>query len=763
MVGEKRKRGEKRGNPLLRWSVKQESFTHGFSRSDLQALSAICEAIMPPVPLLSLDLDMKLKVLRNDALLSFFKSSSDQSHVRPDEVAEVMATKAMPVTVKVVRIVLRLLTFRLGTLLLCGFVCLDKKNWPFLLKFSDISLDKREKVLQKWSTQWYNPLVRIAFMMIKAIFLFYYFTWTNENSETPAWDAIGYSVNLGENEDMEHRERPLEKGIIETAKEDEMSIKQRLINKGLIVTEDKESDSYKIECDAVVVGSGCGGGVAAANLAKSGLRVVILEKGNYFVPRDYSALEGPSTFELFEAHSLLMTHDGRFRFMAGSTVGGGSVVNWAASLKTPDAIINEWSVDRGIAIFAREEYTAAMERVCKRIGVTEKIIKEGFQNQILRKGCEKLGLDVTVVPRNSSEKHYCGSCSFGCRTGDKRGTDSTWLVDAVNNNAVILTQCRAEKLILADNDAQTRKQSGRKKICLGVTACPSNRTRKKLQINAKVTVVACGSLMTPGLLASSGLRNPNIGRGLHIHPILMVWGYFPEKNSDFNGAAHEGEIVTSLHYVFEIDSTTTPNITLETPAIGPGTFAALIPWVSGSDMKNRLAKYARTSHIFAMIRDEGVGEVKGGLVKYRLTKADEENLAIGLKQALRILVAAGAEEVGTYRSDGQRIKCKGIKEEDLEAFLRTVNVPAGAVSMSKHWTHSFTAHQMGCCRMGATEKEGAIDGYGESWEAQDLYVCDASVLPTALGVNPMITIQSTAYCISNRIAMLMEKKKKKKD
>ncbi|KFK42743.1 hypothetical protein AALP_AA1G034000 [Arabis alpina] len=677
-----RRRGEKRGNPLLRWrSVKQESFSHGFSEPDLQVLSAICEAIMPRVPLLTLDLDMKLKVLRNDALLSFFKSSSGWSHVRPDEVAELLVTKAMPVTVKV----------------------------------------------------------------------------TNENTENPAWDAIGYAVDIGTNDDAEQKERPLDKGIIETAKEDDKTIKQLMINKGLQVTGERESNTYKIECDAVVVGSGCGGGVAAANLAKSGLRVVVLEKGNYFVPQDYSALEGPSMFELFELNTLLMTHDGRFRFMAGKTVGGGSVVNWAAALKTPDAIIDEWSVDLGIPIFSKEEYKAAMNIVYKRLGVTEKIIKEGFQNQILRKGCEKLGLDVTAVPRNTSEKHHCGSCSFGCNTGDKIGTDSTWLVDAVNNNAVILTQCQADKLILIDNDAENRWESGRRKRCLGVTASLSNGT--KLQINAKVTVVACGSLMTPGLLTSSGLKNPNIGCGLHIHPILMVWGYFPEKNSNFEGVAHEGEIVTSLHYVFPIDSTT-PNITLEIPAIGPGMFAALTPWVSGSDMKTRLAKYARTSHIFVMVRDEGVGKVRGEIVTYKLTKSDEENLTIGLKQALRILVAAGATEVGTYRSDGQRLKCDGIKEEELETFLDTVTVPPGVLSMSKHWTHSFTAHQIGCCRMGATEKEGALDGYGESWEAEDLYVCDASVLPTAIGVNPMITIQSTAYCISKRIAELMETKKK---
>ncbi|CAN1245243.1 Long-chain-alcohol oxidase FAO2 [Linum grandiflorum] len=133
-------------------------------------------------------------------------------------------------------------------------------------------------------------------------------------------------------------------------------------------------------------------------------------------------------------------------------------------------------------------------------------------------------------------------------------------------------------------------------------------------------------------------------------------------------------------------------------------------------------KYPRTAVLFALVRDVGSGEVKvEGRVSHRLDKLDKENLRTGLRQALRILVAAGAVEVGTLRSDGQRFRCQGS------------------------------------CRMGATEDDGGVDENGESWEAKGLFVCDASVLPSAVGVNPMITIQSTAFCIANKIAASFKK------
>lgn len=734
---------------MLRGGRRGCKYTNSLSSAEMASMASICEALLPPLQLESLDTTKYDTTSK--AVQQFWKASGSEFPV-PHEVAEILVKRALKEALILVRVILWMLSTRLGTFLLCGSLCLSKK-WPFINNFSNISLDNREKVLQKWFNHRFLTPIRLAFLYLKVVCHFVFFSQCDEKDENPAWEAIGYKVDTDEiTSNVHHKERPLEKGIVEARNESDSTLAQSLIEKGLEVTTDAKTNVLNIKCDVVIVGSGCGGGVAAAVLASSGKKVLVLEKGNYYTPSDYSSLEGPSLNELYELGGTFATWNGNMAILAGSTVGGGSAVNWAASIRTPDNVLKEWEKDHKLSIFASQEYLSAMDIVCKRIGVTDNCMEEGLQNQVLRRGCKNLGLQVDYVPRNSSEHHYCGSCNYGCARGEKQGTEVTWLVDAVDNGAVVLTGTKAERFILEKN----KGKGVRRKKCLGVMAnVVTNNITWRLKVEAKVTVSACGALSTPPLMISSGLKNKHIGKNLHLHPVLMSWGYFPDSNSDVKGKCYEGGIITSVHKVLSEDKKV--KAIVETPALGPGALSTLVPWVSGLDFKERMLKYSRTVHLITIIRDKGSGEVRSeGRVHYAIDESDKENIRDGLKQALRILIAAGAAEVGTQRSDGQRIECNGNNEIELDKFVESIYAAGGSMSHEEKWTIYSSAHQMGSCRMGMSEKESAVDENGMSWEAEGLFVCDASLLPTAIGVNPMITIQSTAFCVANRIAAFVK-------
>ncbi|CAN6287992.1 unnamed protein product [Urochloa humidicola] len=743
--------GRSRGSPLLR-RCKREGYTHGLRPPQMEALRAMCGAIIPSLPVQGLRGD-------DDDVERFYRASAADGDI-PDEVAE-MATRCVWEAMLLIRIILWILSTKLGTLALCGRLCVSSR-FPYICKFADMPVERREEVLKQWNkTRWLFHL-KVTFVITKILSHFSFYTMINENSDNPSWKAIGYSVPDADRPGEEDRTtvaalspsspRPLDSGVVETRSLDDATLLTSLADKGLAVKADVSgAHHHVVQCDVVIVGSGCGGGVAAAVLASAGYKVVVVEKGDYFAAGDYTSVEGPSMERLYEKGGIFCTSNASTIMFAGATVGGGSAINWSASIRTPEWVAREWAREHGLPVFGSPEYARAMDAVCARLAVTGACQEEGFQNKALRGGCDALGLRADAVPRNSSEGHSCGSCHLGCPTGEKRGADTTWLADAVARGAVVLTGCKAERFILESNPS---KNNGRRSKCAGlVAACvgDGNGITKKLRIEAKVSIAACGALMTPPLLRNSGLKNRHIGRNLHLHPVSMAWGYFPDDGTPeaprLTGKCYEGGIITTLHRV-------TPRTIIQTPALGPGCMASLMPWESGRDMKDRMLRYARTAHAFALVRDRGAGTMGGeGRVRYSPSREDAGELRNGLRRALRILVAAGAAEVGTHRSDGLRLRCKGLRDEDLEAFLDEVTVANGPMMPGPDkWALLCSAHQMGSCRMGASSREGAVDGGGLSWEAEGLYVCDGSVLPTAVGVNPMITIQSTAYCVAKGIA-----------
>lgn len=607
----------------------------------------------------------------------------------------------------------------------------------------------------------------------------------DESEENCSWKAIGYcgpdpefKAQLknhffhSEEDDADNAEQaigPLYKGLVHLNHPRDITV-DALRRVGFHVSANRRksvanlsSPSLVIQCDAVVVGSGSGGGVVAGILAKAGYKVLVLEKGGYCARNSLSLLEGPTMDQMYESSGLVATDDMSVFILSGSTVGGGSAINWSASIKTPQHVCKEWCEKHELELFESAMYREAMDAVCEKMGVQSEVGEEGFNNAVLRKGCQEMGYPVSNIPRNSSADHYCGWCCLGCKDGKKKGTSETWLVDLVKSgNGAILPGCTAMKVL------HKKKKGSGEKIARGVVFEFEYKGSKDIcVVESKVTIVACGALNTPALLKRSGLRNNNIGRNLHLHPVVMAWGYFPDAPVDSGASevwpekwkkSYEGGIMTAMSSVVGEFDKSGYGAVIQTPALHPGTFSIVMPWLSGSDIKNRMRKFSRTAHIFALARDQGSGNVHSpSNISYQMGDLDEENLQKGIDKVLRILAAAGAEEIGTHHNKGKTINVKKASYHEFEKFVtKESSRPIKDLS-----TPVCSAHQMGSCRMGSDPTQSAVKQTGETWEMEGLYVADTSVFPTALGVNPMVTVQSIAYCTAQSVLHVLKRKRSK--
>ena len=211
-----------------------------------------------------------------------------------------------------------------------------------------------------------------------------------------------------------------------------------------------------IDCDVVVVGSGAGGGCAAAALTAAGLDVVVVEKGGYYSQADFHHLETRAMREMYLYGGTLTTSDLAVRILAGSAVGGGTLVNYATAFKTPSYVLDEWAWVSGIQAFANGEIADSLDEVGERIGITTSESAPGRRDQLIEEGLQKLGWHVDVLPRAvraCSQDASCGYCGFGCRIGAKQGTKKTYLEDATRDGARIFTRADVREVIISDGRA----------------------------------------------------------------------------------------------------------------------------------------------------------------------------------------------------------------------------------------------------------------------------------------------------------------------
>ena len=547
--------------------------------------------------------------------------------------------------------------------------------------YSRLPQGRRESILGAWRDS-PVPLMRTGFQALrKAALAFAYLL-------PGRWEQIGYPGPLGP-----HPEAP----------------EPRL---DPIVA----AGPLELECDVCVVGSGAGGGVAAAVLAAAGLDVVVLEAGGYFSERDFDGAERAGLRRLYRGGGASATDDQGVALIAGACLGGGTVVNYTTSFRTPDDVLTEWE---GLG-FPSAELGESLDAVCERLGVNTDHNLPSRRDELLRRGLDALGWHVDAMPRDvrgCEQGVVCGSCGYGCPLGAKQSTLRTWLEDAAGAGARIVVGAKARRVFVENGAAA------------GVDAGP-------VQVRARAVVAAAGAIDTPALLLRSGLHNANVGRWLRLHPATGVFGSFDEEVRPWEGTL---QALYSDRYRFLDDGY---GIKYETIPAHPALLSSALPWESAADNARLMSSLARLSLVAVIPRDSGSGRVRLGrdgepIVSYALGTDDARRLATGIDGAGRILAAAGAREIVTAHARAQRWD---------DGF------PRGAFRFGPGRGSLFSFHLMGSARMGGSPRTSAADPAGETWEVQNLVVADGSAFPTASGVNPMITIEAIAHLNAVRLA-----------
>ena len=498
-------------------------------------------------------------------------------------------------------------------------------------------------------------------------------------------------------------------------------------------------DGATIEADAVVVGSGAGGGVVAAKLAKAGLKVVVLEAGGYFNEADFNQVELWAHQNLYWRGGPTPTGDMNMTIQAGFCLGGGTTVNWTNSLRTKDWVRRQWADEHGLEDVATESFDRHLDEVWERLGVNDRCSELNRPQQNMQRGAEALGWNFDLVNRNwDPERHdpaMAGYMGFGDQSGAKQTTVKTYLQDAVDQGAEVVVSAWVDKVLVEDGRAA------------GVEAVWSDRDGveqpRRFTVRAPQVVVAAGALESPAVLLRSGIGGPAAGEFLRLHPCTATLGDYGTDQQAWWGAPHAG--LVNEHNRVEDDYGFLVEGVQYTTALG----AMAVPFTGGAQHKEAMADFRDMGTFIGLVRDHGHGRVTldehgMGIPWYEMTdELDVRNTHRAIEAQVRLHAAAGARRI-LGLAQGMPTWRIG---DDLEAFiakLKRIPLRAGGWKM-------FAAHQMGSCRMGRDPESSVANPRGELHDTPGVWIGDASAFPTPSGTNPMITVMALASRTADHI------------
>jgi choline dehydrogenase-like flavoprotein len=578
--------------------------------------------------------------------------------------------------------------------------------------FASLPLAVRTQILRDTSASSHEA--RLGVLALRnATFLFFYGL-PDELGQNPNWSALGYP------------------GPISAPPSEEEAPKT-------IPIEDVSGDQATLTADVCVVGSGAGGGVIAAELQQAGKSVLVLEMGQYRNEADFKQLELVGLFELYLGGGMLSSEDGSAAVFAGSTLGGGTVVNYMNCLRTPERIRSEWA-GHGLEGLDEPSHDEHIDAVMTRINATNAATTQNRQHKKLIQALDAIGAEHRPIVRNvdtaCEDPRMCGYCLAGCQKGCKQSTMKTFLQDAADAGARFVVGTHADRILTEDGHATG----------VEATVTHPDGSTTQLTVQAPTVVVACGAVESPALLLRSGLGGPACGKHLRLHPAGIVNGIYDEPIEPWIG-----QIQSEVSDHFE-DCEGEWGFLIESLGAMPSIHAAGLPFKDGEQHKRDFARmFKHHAPFLSVARDHGEGEVvlddhDRPVIRWSLSDEVDRRLFVRANVELaRLHHAVGAPEIRTLHAE--EVVWRRDSGEPFEDFVRRIESAAyGPCDIA-----IFTAHQMGSCRMGADPDSSVADGRGELHDSGGVWIGDASAFPTAPGVNPMVSIMALARRTAGKI------------
>ena len=497
----------------------------------------------------------------------------------------------------------------------------------------------------------------------------------------------------------------------------------------MIIDGSTVQNSVREQADVVIIGSGAGGAPMAYELAKAGWNVVLIEEGRKYSSDQFNRDSWAATKEMYRDASMTATlGTPPIPLPLGVTFGGTTTVNSGTCFRTPETVFQGWKKSFGLSGLEYAEMISHFEAVEEMIHIEDvPFASMGANNQLFAEGSRKLGMHGAPLKRNQKHCRGAGLCAFGCPNTAKQSMSLNYLPQASALGARLFTSARVDKILV---------EKGRAAGVRGFFLDAGREKGRAFQIDASVVVSACGAIYSPHLLLKNGLANRSgqVGKNLRIHPGAKVIAVFDRIIDAWSG-------VPQAYYVDEYKD---EGIMFEGFMVPPAFLAFALP-AFGLRLKEYMADYSKLAGFGIMVSDTSHGTVKMGpgnrpLMLYSLNQEDTQKFVKGIEIAARVYFEVGAKKILP--------PVFGVEEINSPAELKVLQ--NRKISGSDLELMAF--HPMGTCRMGDDPQQSVVNAHLESHDIPGLFVADASVFPSSLGVNPQQSIMAFSRMAAHYLA-----------